>query len=78
MVILTASRGGGQQPIEVGLLETNDADAFDLAKLTLASGQGGWRNFDGAVRRALAARKSFKDPSCLFPATASEFGDKDV
>ena len=78
MIVLVAPGRGRQQTVQIGPLESDDADALDLAQFIFTACQRGGRNFNRAVGGSLAPREGFQQPARFLAAAASQFGHQDL
>ena len=70
-----AALGHFLQSLEIGALESDQADHVHLAEFLLAAEERAAGNVDGVVIHALPARERFEQPAGFLPAAAAEFGD---
>src|ERR1700674_2741301 len=74
LLSLPASSSHLQQSIKIFALEADDADRINVAEFTLAHGERGPRDLDGAIGNMLMSAQRFEHPPRLLSATAAQLG----
>ena len=72
-----AAGGDFAKAVEILALETDDADAVNVAKLAAKNGERGRRNFDRVIPSGLPAGEGFEEKARFAAGAAAEFGNND-
>jgi hypothetical protein len=77
--VLAGGAAGGDftEAIEILALETDNADAVDVAKFAAKDGERRRRNLDGVIPGGLPAGEGFEEQARFAAGAAAEFGDDD-